>query len=305
MVRVDWFGNKPDFRLKNKTERVVIIYKCYQLVYRLPFNKRYKKDVAQRGKPFNMLWFIKFTLNVCCGLLVLWGALIDLPALAQEAETDWAQYADLQDEPSAVDGLMEPPQRKLNQASPYEGPPGYNPDKKNMPKPKKKPKQPWWNITRWLSPQADPEPLPVLEELVKVGPREFKASGEPLLRWPRSWRTETGTTLQPGLYLLQTNVPETLSQGVTSGTDALQLNLMRGNQVVLRVALSPVNIAAASQSPVEAIAPKKGETPPPAFRSVRLEWSPNSREPAVRFHYEVGAQRYQSQWLREAAVPEM
>ena len=204
------------------------------------------------------------------------------------ADTDWSQYADLQDEQSP-ESLIAAPTRDTNQASPYEGPPGYNPDK--GPDPKPKPKRKWWEFWKLFMTQADPEPTPTEEQLIDVGPREFDASPEPLLRWPRVWKTSNGS-LPPGMYLIRSNIKK-----AEPSYKPPQLEILRGSQILWTIPLQPLTGGSKPQSPVTMIEPKKGEKAPSPHRSIRLFWSQDGR--AVRFHYQVGPDYYQSPWMTQ------
>lgn len=212
-------------------------------------------------------------------------------AIPTHAETDWSQYATLDDE-QTPDSLIAAPNRDPNQPSPYQGPPGYNPDR--PPTPKAKPKRKWWEFWKLFMPQADPEPTPTEEQLLEVGPREFDASPEPLLRWPKRWRTGQGL-LSPGLYLLESNI------NPNKETYHPELTIKRGSTALWTVPLKQLRGGNEPQSPVTTIETKKDEKSKPPHRSIRLEWSPDGQ--ALRFHYQVGAAYYQSPWLYEAARP--
>lgn len=125
------------------------------------------------------------------------------------ADFCWAEgdlWHDPNKNPSLQQGIDEvtpflpPPQRQTGQPSPYEGPPGYNPDKPpNLPKAKQKP---WWKF--WEPTPPPPKPVPV-ERITEIGPRQFAAYPDPLLRLPVGILTQSGY-VEAGVYILKANI---------------------------------------------------------------------------------------------------
>jgi hypothetical protein len=200
----------------------------------------------------------------------------------------------------ANDPLLPPPHRKSNVGSPYEGPPGYNPDR--VPGPGKKlGRKSKWKI--W-EPEQVVKPPPE-EVVVNVGPREFPPSPEPLLRLSQRWRTEQGVLLLPGLYLLQSMAlgpAATAANGSKLPPKAIQLNVKQASRVLWQVPLALLSDKEAPQGPVETLEPTatehKDELNKGPYRAIKTEFSPDGER--LKLRYLLGGYVYESAWYENA-----
>lgn len=246
-------------------------------------------------------------------LVLAWGSLVLAGNLlipvnlswSEEEGQDWYDYySELDDDANQADTLLPPPTRETHQGSPYEGPPGYNPDRTPGPG-KKVARKHWWQF--WKK-ETIIKPPPE-EKIVDVGPREFPAAKEPLLRWPMPWRSANGL-IKPGLYLIQVNplgagpavtLPENDKALIAGKPSAYELRVMQGKQILFKTPVARVAARQAPPGPVEALPedtnPHKEPINQGPAKAAAVELSPDKQQ--IKLWYQIGSARYESPWFRQ------
>jgi hypothetical protein len=217
--------------------------------------------------------------------------------------------------------LIDAPTRNNNQGSPYEGPPGFNPDRKKQP-PKQVKTGKWWQFWK----PAEVIRPPDEEMVVEVGPREFSSSPEPVLRLPVALRNLEGQAVLPGMYLVETlarglpaaknpndppplrSTPEwrdiaeakpTAIRWVAPYPKEITLHLKRSGATYYSARLYQLPPALTPKEPVEALPedenPHSEAINQGPHRSIQAQLSTDAEQ--LRFHYQVGSTHYESDWL--------
>lgn len=203
------------------------------------------------------------------------------------AETDWYDMA-----PEAYQLTPPPNPAGLNQPTPYAAPPGLDSRPTTS---QAKPK--WWQF--W---KPKPAPPPKEEQLVEVGPRNYPAVPDPLLRLATPLWLGKGQIVTPGIYRVKAlGMPIPNDKGVTPAAytnEAPRLQLWRQATLVLDLPLVAL-AGPAVDGPVEPIvSKKKGEAPPPIYQAIQI--LPDANGKTVQLQLQYGQRFYQTQAIPRA-----
>jgi hypothetical protein len=164
---------------------------------------------------------------------------------------------------------------------PYFGPPGHQ---KNRPAPL----QPVENTLngKLFGKRQDPPPKVPESFIINVGPRDYPASKEPLLRLDVALVTDAGATLYPGLYLVHTHGLQVAKDGSIQSAPT-HMSLSYKGTLCLTLPLQAVPNT--RKSPIEQLPSVSDAQAPPALQApFRRAWILEESPDTVRLMYQVG-----------------
>jgi hypothetical protein len=167
------------------------------------------------------------------------------------------------------------------ETDPYFGPPGHQ---KNRPAPL----QPVENSLKGklFGKRQDPPPKVPDSFIINVGPRDYPASKEPLLRLDVALVTDAGATLYPGLYLVHTHGLQVAKDGSIQSAPT-HMSLSYKGTLCLTLPLQAVSNT--RKSPIEQLPSVSDAQAPQALQApFRRAWILEESPDTVRLMYQVG-----------------